>query len=65
MRGCTHQKKKNGLWYCILTGPRDSNGKYKRKWSKGFETRKEADIALTKTLYESGQVDVSPMTWIK
>ena len=39
-------------WYVVIDLPRDANGKRRQKWHGGFHTRKEAEAARAKIVYE-------------
>lgn len=53
MRGHVRRRKK--LWVFIIDEGRDENGRRKQKWSRGYTTRREAEVELRKAL---GRVDV-------
>lgn len=48
--GCV--TKKNQCWYAILELQRDSDGRRARRWSRGFETRRQAERALAQLILE-------------
>lgn len=39
-------------WYVVIDLPRDANGKRRQRWHGGFHTRKEAEAARAKIVYE-------------
>lgn len=54
MRGCI--TKRRGKWYYVYdVGLHPDTGRRKQKWSRGFDTKQEAERALTKALNEFGQ----------
>jgi hypothetical protein len=48
MRG--HVRKRGEKWVYVADLGRDSEGKRKRQWSRGYKRRKDAERALTKFL---------------
>ena len=42
-------------WYFVTEGPRTADGKRRRLWSRGFPTRKAADVALRAELSRRDQ----------
>jgi integrase len=44
--------QKRGLWYAVLSVGHDAKGRQIRHWSKGFETRRKAELELAQLLIE-------------
>lgn len=49
-RGSIVYKEKRKLYYGVVDLGRDSNGRRSRKWTRGFEKRRDAERALAKLL---------------
>lgn len=47
-----HVRKRGNKWNFVIDIGHDENGKRKQKWSSGFNTKKEAQAALTQKLHE-------------